>query len=125
MSARVLIADDQPEIRELIARILVCERYEIDSVGNGRTAIERLQTESYDAVLLDFMMPLPTGFEVVDWVEQNRPNMAKSCVIIITAAVRDLQKFDASRVYAVLEKPFDLVQLVDTVKACIESKKHD
>lgn len=104
--------------------VLSRDGYEIEAVDNGEVAIEKIGKNRFDAILLDFMMPVASGFDVVDWIEQNRPDLAKSCVIIITAAVRELERFDTSKVYAAIAKPFDVAQLRDIVRECIASKNH-
>jgi CheY-like chemotaxis protein len=122
MAPRILIAEDNPEIRQLMEHVLSRDGYEIEAVDNGELAIQKIEGDGFDAVLLDFMMPVASGFDVVDWIEQNRPEMAKSCVIILTAAVRELRNFDTSKVYAAIAKPFDVMQLREVVRECIENK---
>jgi len=118
---RVLIAEDSPEIRLLVSRVLSTDGYEVCTVDDGREAIAKITEESFDAIVLDFMMPHTSGFEVIDWLQEHRPEVAKSCVIILTAAVHELKKFDASTVFAAVTKPFDVYELRDTVRKCIES----
>jgi DNA-binding response OmpR family regulator len=117
--ARVLIAEDNPEIRQLIERVLQRDGVDVETVEDGEQAIERIGAEHYDAILLDFMMPIASGFDVINWIEENRPDVAKACVIIITAAVHQLKNFDTSKVYAAISKPFDVVELRETVRQCI------
>jgi len=118
---RVLIADDNKEILKLVTRVLSSEGYEIEAVQDGATAIEKINATRFDAILLDFMMPLASGFEVIDWIEENRPEVAAACVIVMTAAVNELRKFDTSKVFAAIAKPFDIFTLRDTVRRCIDS----
>jgi CheY-like chemotaxis protein len=120
---RVLIAEDDCDIRRLVAHLLERDGYEVDAVEDGGKAIEKITTEPFDAILLDFMLPVATGSDVIDWIEQNRPEVGKSCVIIISAAVEALQKYDTSKVYAAVAKPFDVFQLLEIVRKCIEEKK--
>jgi DNA-binding response OmpR family regulator len=117
--ARVLIAEDNAEIRQLIERVLQRDGVDVETVEDGEQAIERIGAEHYDAILLDFMMPIASGFDVINWIEENRPDVAKACVIIITAAVHQLKNFDTSKVYAAIAKPFDVVELRETVRQCI------
>ena len=119
---RVLIAEDSPEIRLLVNRVLMTDGYEVVTVDDGGEAIAKITEETFDAIVLDFMMPHTSGFEVIDWLREHRPEVAKSCVIILTAAVHELKKFDASTVYATVTKPFDVYELRDTVRKCIDSK---
>ncbi len=116
---RVLIAEDNPEIRQMVGRLLQRDGFDVESVNDGAEAIEKISAESYDAILLDFMMPGVSGFDVMDWIEENRPEVAKRCVIIITAAVRELSTYDTSKVYAAVAKPFDVFELLSTVRKCV------
>lgn len=116
---RILIADDNREIRDLIARVLRQDGYAIEAVEDGEKAIEKIRKSAFDAILLDFMMPLASGFDVIRWIEQNRPDVATGCVIIITAGMRELKNFDASTVYAAIAKPFDIGELREVVRACV------
>ncbi|MEM1349466.1 MAG: response regulator, partial [Myxococcota bacterium] len=55
--ARLLVADDEPTIRELLTDFFVLEGYEVTSVADGKEALDVLGTEHFDAVLLDLKMP--------------------------------------------------------------------
>jgi CheY-like chemotaxis protein len=123
--ARILIADDNQEILRLVSRVLASEGYDIEAVQDGATAIEKINADGFDAILLDFMMPLASGLEVIDWIEENRPEVAKACVIVMTAAVSELRKFDTTKVFAAIAKPFDIFALRDTVRRCIENRPED
>jgi len=123
--ARILLAEDNREVSVLVQRVLAQDGYEIEPVDNGQTAIEKIATEHFDAILLDFMMPLASGFDVITWIEENRPELGQSCVIVLTAAVHELKTFDASKVYATVAKPFDVFALRETVRRCIEEKAAD
>ena len=117
--ARVLIVEDNPEIRQMVGRLLERDGFDVTSVHDGTEAIEAISQESYDAILLDLMMPTVSGFDVIDWINQNRPNIAKTCVIVVTAAIRELGTFDASKVYATVPKPFDVFELLRVVHQCV------
>lgn len=121
---RILVAEDNAEIRGLIQQILQKDGYEIDTASDGGQAIKRIAGTHYDAILLDFMMPVASGFDVIDWIEKNRPELARACVIVITAALRELSRFEEHKVFATLRKPFDVVELRTTVKRCVESRPH-
>jgi DNA-binding response OmpR family regulator len=122
--SRVLIAEDSPEIRLLVSRVLATEGYDVSTVDDGREAIAKIREQHFDAILLDFMMPHVSGFGVIDWIQENRPDVAKSCVIVMTAAMHELKKFDTSTVFATITKPFDVYVLRDTVRKCIDSHPH-
>ena len=61
---RILVVDDDPDIRVLEEKILKREGYEVTTASNGKAAIEAIKTKEFDLVLLDIMMPGIDGFEV-------------------------------------------------------------
>jgi CheY-like chemotaxis protein len=71
---RVLVAEDSPEIRLLVSRVLTIEGYDVSTVDDGREAIAKISEEAFDAILLDFMMPHASGFDVIDWIQEPFTN---------------------------------------------------
>jgi CheY-like chemotaxis protein len=121
---RILVVDDDLPIRLLVSRVLSREGYAVDSAENGAIAVERIAADHYDAIILDFMMPVMDGLEVLDWIHRQHPGSAKECVIVLTAAsTRDLARFDPADVFAVVRKPFDLDDIISNVKRCIEHQQ--
>lgn len=116
---RVLIAEDDLEIRRLVRRILEFDGMAVDEAENGGATIELIKSGLYDVILLDFMMPSISGFDVIDWIHENRPDIPPSRIVVMTAAIHRLKDFDAERVYAVIKKPFDVMELRDIVRACV------
>ena len=83
--SRVAIVDDTPEARRLIRRILQSQGdFEIFEATNGREAIELVNKEHPDLVILDLMMPEVDGFAVLDSLRSN-PDTANIPVIVATA----------------------------------------
>lgn len=118
---RILAVDDDAGILKLIERILTKEQYEVVTAGNGTQALEILQQQSFDAVLLDIMMPGVDGFQVSRSVRQgNKEHMPP--VIFITA--RDdseaLKEGFASGGAVFLSKPFTAHQLLRIVQTMIK-----
>ena len=62
---RILVAEDERELNSIIAKRLADEDYAVDSVFDGKNALEYMLTTSYDIVLLDVMMPGMDVFEVL------------------------------------------------------------
>jgi CheY-like chemotaxis protein len=117
---RVLVVDDDRAIRLLVNSIFSRNGYAVELAEDGAQAITRLKTNSYDVIVLDLMMPVVNGFEVLGWMRESRPGTSQSCVIVLTAAAqRDLKQLDQHSVYATIRKPFDLQQLLDTVGQCV------
>jgi CheY-like chemotaxis protein len=120
VAPRVLIAEDDDGVRLLLGTILRRSGALVEFAGDGREAIEMLRMNDYDAILLDLMMPMASGFEVLAWLHQEKRGLAQRRVIVLTAmAERDLVNLTKDRVFAVLRKPFELDELMTRVSSCI------
>jgi len=106
-----MVVDDESAIREVIVTLLVDEGYRVVAAENGPQALELLPRERPDLVLLDIMMPLMDGREVVRRLRQM-PGLEATQVVLMSAAVVPAPE---DRVAAFLPKPFDLERLLDTV----------
>ena len=108
MSKRVLICEDDHGIRLLLDKLLNRHGLSCDSASTGAEAIARLREESYDLVLLDLILPMTSGYEVLAFLERHRPELLPR-VIVVTALQRAFR--EALPVAAVVRKPFDIVDL--------------
>ncbi len=117
---RVLVADDDPSIRQLLCTIVRRERFDVDCVADGAQAIEKLKEHRYAVILLDLMMPRMNGFEVIDYLKQHPP-ATKPIVFVITAySDPRVKEVDSSVVAGVLRKPFEVADLGSLVRLCIK-----
>ena len=116
---RVLVADDDQSIRQLVSTIVRRESFAVDAAADGVEAIECLKKHEYAVVLLDLMMPRMDGFGVIEWLRQNPP-LIKPIVIVITAyADQRFKEVDSDLVSGVLRKPFEVTELGNLVRACV------
>ena len=119
---RVLIADDDPSIRRMLALSLEREGYRTADACDGREALEAMRAGEADLELLDLMMPKVTGWEVLAQ-RAAAPELRKIPVIVITAEPGDrdsVAKILDDGIYALLPKPFDLETLQALVKSCLD-----
>ena len=70
-TSRILVVDDNDDIRDLIVHILKAHGYEVSEASNGETALDLLTTQLPDLVLLDVMMPGLSGYEVVERIRSH------------------------------------------------------
>ena len=84
MTQTILIADDEPLMRELLEVRLAQRNFQTVLAADGREALERLEDSSPDAVVLDAMMPVHDGFEVLRRMRASRQH-AYTPVIMLTA----------------------------------------
>ena len=120
MSKRILIAEDDRAIQRLILRVLDREGYEIQTASNGQEAMTCIGSQDYDAVVMDLMMPGLSGFDVLARLRSEKPDVLKHLIVITAAAERETRKIPAADVCAIVRKPFDLQQLIDTVRKCAD-----
>ena len=120
---KLVIADDEPSLRLLVATTLSSHDYEILQASDGVEALRLVEQEKPDLVLLDVMMPGLTGIEVCERIKAN-PELVAVPVIMLTA-----QNDSASRERALaagantyLTKPFSPLQLLDLVGNLIGSE---
>jgi len=114
----VLLVEDDGGIRDLISTVLTRVGIQHDTAVDGRSAIQRLRTKSYSALLLDLMLPDWNGFEVMRELRAISPAMLRRTIVITAASESTLRDFDPKQVFAVLRKPFDLDELLRTLEQC-------
>jgi DNA-binding response OmpR family regulator len=111
---RLLVVDDEPDIRDAVAEALHDEGFEVETARDGRQALEKAAARTgLSAILLDLMMPGMNGWQ---FRERQRldPALAGIPVIIVSAGVTDGMDADAF-----LPKPFRLEELIRTVRAVL------
>ena len=113
---KILIVDDEKPICDLIDFNLSASGYHCTSVQNGLDAIDLIEKEVFDLILLDIMLPGADGYDVIEYI---RP--LKIPVIFITAKheVKDRVKGLKLGADDYLVKPFDVVELVARVEAVL------
>ena len=116
---RVLVVDDEPYIRELLAEFLVGRGYQVESVGSGREAIERLGAPGrFDIALVDWHMPGISGRDVIHDIGLRSPSTA---VLVTTGGLGERlpRPGSASGWREVLYKPFSLSQLQEAIERAL------
>ena len=116
MSKKILIADDEPNIVVSLEYLLQREGYEVHIARDGQEALEAIERELPDLVLLDVMMPIKSGFEVCAMVRGN-PAVAHTPILMLSAKGRDtdLAKGMALGADGYMTKPFATRELVARV----------
>jgi DNA-binding response OmpR family regulator len=117
MPTRVLIAEDDRNIVELLSFILERDGYEVAAVLDGEAAIERLRSDPPDMMILDVMLPKLNGFEVLKLLKAD-PALRSLPVIILTAKgqAHDRRMAEEIGVDAFMTKPFSNRDVVEAVR---------
>lgn len=116
MTRRVLIVDDEPDIRLLIRINLLAAGYEVLEAGNGREAIDILEGEEPDLVLLDLRLPELDGWDVLEHLKE-RGVAERVPVVAISAHASPTTKERAREVgfRSYVSKPFTPDELLEVV----------
>lgn len=119
---KVLVVDDDPPIRALVAKVLERSGLSVDRAADGEEAIARLESGEYDVLVVDLMMPKVDGHGVVEHVKQLRGH--RPTVIVVSAGDSPtLHRLDSSVVHSILRKPFEIDVLGDLVMAAVQSSR--
>jgi DNA-binding response OmpR family regulator len=115
---RILVVEDEPRLRELIARTLRGEGYEVDAAGDGAEGFERAQAGAYDLVVLDVMLPTMSGLEIS---MRLRRKGVRTPVLMLTArdAVDDRVAGLDAGADDYLVKPFAFAELSARIRALL------
>jgi len=104
MKRRILIVDDEPQIRNMLRDWLTRSGYDVVDAPDGKQAIEILRRESFDVVVADILMPEKDGLEVIMYLQRESP--LTKCVAISSPSNRVfLQSAQLLGATRVVEKP--------------------
>jgi PAS domain S-box-containing protein len=125
ISRKVLVVDDEADIRETLAEILTGARHQVAMASSGREALARLAAERYDVILADLRMPDLDGRALYEEIEVRWPEQAK-CVAFVTGDTLGsaLLEFVSASGRPVIEKPFlpsDVRRIVTEIAANAEA----
>ncbi len=114
----VLLVEDDPAIRELVAELLRGQGYSVLEAEDGAEAIhclvqQRAAAQLPSAMILDMMLPQVSGVEVLRYLQGLRVSLP---VVAVSASQEQLAKAKAAGAQATLAKPFDLDRLLGTVE---------
>jgi CheY-like chemotaxis protein len=115
--ARVLIIEDERDIRNLIEQVLVDGGHEVDTAADSLTAMDKLRFQVPDLIILDLFTPRMDGWEFLN-VTRGTESCRDVPVLVVTASE---QLPGDRRVRAVLKKPFDLSLLTAAVESLLNT----
>ena len=124
MSAKVLLVDDEKDFLDIMAERMAARGMEVSTTDSAEDALKMVAAQSYDAVIMDLMMPEMDGFKALKLFKKSRPGIS---VILLTANVPEETRLEAIKLGAldVIEKPADLILLtrkIEEAKALKDNK---
>lgn len=123
MSARVLVVDDEPAIRDSVGYALAREGFEVRAAADGSSALEIAGREPLDAIVLDLMLPDISGVEVCRRIRAESPVP----ILMLTAKNAELDRVLGLEVGAddYVTKPFSVAELLARVRALLRRRELD
>jgi signal transduction histidine kinase len=121
-SARILVIDDEPGIRELLNQELQVEGYEVETAPNGEDGLLKMQSGKFQVVLCDLNMPKLGGLEALEAIRKRDPDIE---VIVMTgfATVETAVTAMKKGAYDFVQKPFRLDEILALVQKSLEKSE--
>ena len=121
---KILIVEDDENIRELLRLYLECESYDISEAENGAIGLSKWKAENPDMMLLDVMMPVMDGWQVIREIRDSGSSMP---VIMITAKGETMDKVSGLELGAddYIVKPLEMREVVARVRAVLRRLSPD
>ena len=119
---RILVVDDDKELRTHLVDILKGAGYHIDAAASGNEAVAKAAAGTYDVILLDMIMPKGSGADALVEIRKTAP---RSKVIMITAFATIENDVDAMKrgAYEFISKPFKINELLTTIRRVLEESR--
>jgi DNA-binding response OmpR family regulator len=123
VASKILIVDDEPNIVLSLEFLMKQAGFEVRTVGDGQAALDAIEAEPPDLVLLDVMLPGKTGFEVCQAIRAN-PDWRSVRVIMLTARGREIDREKGQALGAddYITKPFATREVVTKVQAMLADR---
>ncbi len=118
---RVLVVEDELDIRQLVVLHLKREGYDVDEVGDGEQARDLLTTRQYEMVILDWMLPSLSGLDLTRWMRKHSQLAQRTPVLFVTAKTEPEHVATGLDAGAddYIAKPFDTLVLMARVNALL------
>lgn len=118
---RILLAEDEEVLRMLIVDTLEDQGFEIDEASDGTEALQFIEKNDYDLILVDYMMPGLTGIEVIEKV-RDMPDKQQLKIMMLTAKSQQKDEDAAKQAGAnyFLAKPFSPMRLASLVEEILD-----
>jgi two-component system, OmpR family, alkaline phosphatase synthesis response regulator PhoP len=122
--AKILVVDDEPNIVQTLQDRLEMNNYTVITACNGREGLDKALSESPDIILLDVIMPIMDGHEMLEHLRKNEEGKDVA-VIMLTARSQnqDIVRANACGIEDYIVKPFDLSELLEKIESILENKR--
>ncbi|WP_316572465.1 response regulator [Neobacillus sp. YIM B06451] len=120
---RILLAEDEEILRMLVMDTLEDSGFEIDEAADGKEALDLIKQNTYDLIMLDYMMPVYTGFEIIEMIREKARSEGTKIVMLSAKS----QQYEQDKVLAAgadyfISKPFSPAQLLGKVEEILNGE---
>jgi CheY-like chemotaxis protein len=121
--ARILVAEDEDDIRQIIEHVLTRDGHHVTTVNDGRAAVEMCEHDDFDLIVSDLMMPSLTGIEVAEQVQANQRGEVPFLLVTASATDEDLLQARRAGISGFMAKPFNIAELRNRVSALLPNPR--
>ena len=121
-SGKILVVDDETDTVDLIRLTLETADYQVEQAMDGATALRMIQSNSYDVLLLDIMMPDMSGFDVVQTLQGSDNKIPPVIFLTARTQAEDRQTGDDLGAAGYLTKPAKRGELLDAIEAAMKEE---
>jgi DNA-binding response OmpR family regulator len=120
--SKILIVDDEPLIRDALAFKLTKDGYDVDTAEDGEKAIQKIESEEYDIIISDIMMPFISGFELVKILKERGTDAPVLMLTSLNSETAVLKAFDLGA-DDFMTKPFSPNELSVRIKKLLKNSQ--
>lgn len=115
---KILIVDDNQDIREVLSKIIKLEGHEVVTAKNGKEALAMIENNLFAAVFLDLLMPESSGLEVIDSLAKSGRIILNKIIVITATSILsvELQKLKKKGVWTWMRKPIHYYELQNILR---------
>jgi chemosensory pili system protein ChpA (sensor histidine kinase/response regulator) len=102
----------------MLAKVVERQNLDVDTARDGVEAVERIDRDGYDVILLDLMMPRMDGYGVLQHLQEHHPSLLKCTIIASAVPESEVLRNFVAPVFKIHAKPFDMTKLIADIQEC-------
>ena len=120
--AKVMVVDDEEDIRDLVKMVMEKEGFEVESAKDGKDLLEKIDRFQPDLIILDVMMPGPSTKEILQKLREKDVNSKILLLTVVRFSSEEIKKLsEIGNVVGYMTKPFDIPELVSEINKHVKA----
>lgn len=122
MAKKILFIEDEPALQQTLVSVMQKEGFEMFSANDGKTALDLLNNEEFDLVLLDLILPKMNGFEILQTMKKEGKNMQTPVIVLTNLETSaDIQKaIEFGAMTYLVKANYELPDIVEKIKSFLK-----